>query len=206
MKQYGDTNFQGNNALNMGLGIDTQLPANPAVGRIAFTGGVVYICAAINSGQPLWIPMTNTITAYTQIQTDPSSVWSICHDLNTITPAVQMYDNNNQMFYPDNVQIVDSNNIIVTLANAIVGRCVVLSGTTVGVSPASIGNTTYVYNQVTAASTWTISHNLGQFPLVRVFVNNQEIQPQTITFTSINQVTITFSSPQVGMARLTTAS
>jgi len=59
-----------------------------------------------------------------------------------------------------------------------------------------------IHTQTSAASTWTVSHNLGvQYPNVTVYnASNEVIIPQTITATDANTLTLTFGSAVAGYA------
>ena len=59
-----------------------------------------------------------------------------------------------------------------------------------------------IHTQSSAASTWTVSHNLGvQYPNVTVYnASNEVIIPQTITATDTNTLTLTFGSAVSGYA------
>jgi hypothetical protein len=59
-----------------------------------------------------------------------------------------------------------------------------------------------IHTQASAASTWTVSHNLGvQYPNVTVYDNNNNvIIPQTIVATDANTLTLTFGSAVAGYA------
>jgi hypothetical protein len=62
----------------------------------------------------------------------------------------------------------------------------------------------YRHVQSEAASTWTISHNLGMYPTVDVFVDingtEQKIIPMNIAYTNENECVVTFSSNNAGVA------
>lgn len=67
------------------------------------------------------------------------------------------------------------------------------------------------FSQTSPRTTWTITHNLGVPPSVQVYVNVpnttgtetlQEILPETITYNSDNQVTLTFQQAYSGIAQL----
>jgi hypothetical protein len=61
----------------------------------------------------------------------------------------------------------------------------------------------YDFVQSTAASTWTINHNLGFKPSVDVYNSgSQQIQAE-VSHTSINQTVILLTIPSAGFARLT---
>jgi hypothetical protein len=51
------------------------------------------------------------------------------------------------------------------------------------------------------SDTWTVIHGLGYYPITRVFIGNQEVQPLSITHDSVNQTTIRFTTSQVGTAK-----
>jgi hypothetical protein len=59
-----------------------------------------------------------------------------------------------------------------------------------------------IHTQTSAASTWTVTHNLGvQYPNVTVYNSSNEIIiPQTITATDANTLTLTFGSAVSGYA------
>jgi hypothetical protein len=59
-----------------------------------------------------------------------------------------------------------------------------------------------IHTQTSAASTWTVSHNLRvQYPNVTVYDNNNNvIIPQTIVATDLNTLTLTFGSAVAGYA------
>ena len=59
-----------------------------------------------------------------------------------------------------------------------------------------------IHTQSSAASTWTVTHNLGvQYPNVTVYNSSNEIIiPQTITATDTNTLTLTFGSAVAGYA------
>jgi hypothetical protein len=59
-----------------------------------------------------------------------------------------------------------------------------------------------IHTQTSAASTWTVTHNLGvQYPNVTVYNSSNEIIiPQTITATDTNTLTLTFGSAVAGYA------
>lgn len=63
----------------------------------------------------------------------------------------------------------------------------------------------FVYNQETPSDTWVISHNLNtNAPVVDCWVNDdgnlRKIFPLSVSVTSSNTVTVTFSTPYAGKA------
>ena len=205
MDFYGNINLNDNTMKKMVMETENTFPATPKVGRIVFKDGIVYICAALDSNNdPVWVPLTRRITTYVHVQDTVSSSWSVNHNLNTTNPLVQVWDSNNQLVIPDNVEIIDNNNLQVTFTQGVIGRVIVMMGT-LDWSGGVLKPELYTYNhtQSTASDTWVIIHGLGYHPLVRAYdANGDEINPQSIVHDSTTQVTLTFTSAITGSARL----
>lgn len=59
----------------------------------------------------------------------------------------------------------------------------------------------YLHTQASAASTWTVNHNLGFVPTATVYsVGGVEVEAE-IAHTSVNQAVIQFVTPTAGTAR-----
>ena len=72
-----------------------------------------------------------------------------------------------------------------------------------GLAFAGGGSASFVHTQGSAATSWTVNHNLGFRPAVEVFsVGGAEIDA-AILHTSVNQTVISFSTPTAGSARFT---
>jgi hypothetical protein len=199
MKFYGHANLQQNELQNAVLSTLTSFPNNPVVGQVAFVNSIVYICVRVTPAPPIWVPLTQEITAYTHVQGTASASWSITHNLNTTDVNIQVYNNANQIIIPDEITITGVNTATVTFAALQQGKAVVLSGHFTGNQKPTYS---YTHYQNTASATWTIDHALGYNPIVRVFIGTSEVQPASITHPTANQTVITFSTPQVGYARL----
>jgi len=201
MKSYGNINFQQNLAQQLAFEVETGFPTTPVVGRILFMNSRLYICIDLNSGTPIWIPLTNVINTYTYQQATPSYFWNINHNLDTSTPVVQAYSNDSPpvMLIPDEVTVNDNNNVTISFGADQAGYAVVMYGDIDGAPQSQYA---YTYYQTSPSTTWTINHNLGYNPIVRVFVGTEEVQPLTVTFPTINQTIITFTTAQMGIARL----
>lgn len=199
MKIHGEINLQQNNLRNAVIPLDISFPASPVPGQVVFKDRILYICAEINAGTPIWIPLTNQITSYTHLQSAQSATWNITHNLNTTHVIVTVYDLNNRVVMANEVEVNNSSSVTVSFAAAMAGKAVVLTGHFDGMAMPTYS---YEHYQTNPSNTWIIPHMLGRNPIVRVFVGNQEIQPATITFDSLDQVTLTFNSPFVGQAKL----
>ena len=198
--------FYGNiDLLNKGYlqqaSLDTEgdFPSAPQTGRIAFVGGVVYVCASIQDSIPIWVPLTNEIGCYVWTQDTAAQTWNITHPLNSTFVLVQTFDGTCRMFIPSNIQINSPTSITVTCGTAQAGRATIVTGSLDGSVPPVY---TLEYTQTTPASTWTITHNLGYLPIVRVFIGTAEVQPAAINFPDNNTVVVSFLDAQMGTVKL----
>jgi len=80
--------------------------------------------------------------------------------------------------------------------------------TITGVSPNQVLNfvipvgASYIHNQITSSTTWTINHNLGFFPSVSVVDSGDNHVIGDVTYVSQNVVTVSFNSSFGGKAYL----
>jgi len=63
-------------------------------------------------------------------------------------------------------------------------------------------STTFIYSQITAASSWDIIHNLGKYPSVSVVDSSGNEVMGDVEYVSSNELIITFSSGFGGIAYL----
>lgn len=69
--------------------------------------------------------------------------------------------------------------------------------------PPGPAGATYTHTQSSAATTWTINHNLGFKPSVEVLdTGGNEFEAQVL-HSSVNQVILYFNTAKAGTARLT---
>jgi hypothetical protein len=61
---------------------------------------------------------------------------------------------------------------------------------------------TYTHSQVSASSTWVITHNLGCKPAVTIVDSGGNVQIGEVLYNSDNQVTVTFAASFSGFAYL----
>lgn len=184
-------------------------------GRLAFFNNRVWMAVELTTvgseEVATWIPLTNEINAYVHTQGDASTTWTITHNLQTGTPAVQIYDETNLMIIPDEIEPTGISEVTVTFNSAVTGRAIVLSGDIEGVDKSANPQIQALeHEQTVASTTWVLSHGLGHYPIVRVFIPTgvdspetfEEVQPASIVHDSIMQTTITFSVAYTGRARL----
>lgn len=199
MKIYGDINMQQNELQQAVLQVETNFPSAPIPGRLVFKDRILYICIEINSGTPVWVPLTAEIGSYEYVQSVSASEWIITHDLTTTIPSVQVYGADNKNLFPDDIEVLSSDTVKITFSAPLTGRAVILAGPKSGNKPAAYS---FDYTQTSPSDTWVIDHNLGHSPIIRIFVGNQEIQPISISHDSLFTTTVTFGAAVVGQARL----
>lgn len=199
MKFYGDANLQKNELQNAVLTTLNAFPSEPKVGQLAFLNSRVYICVQISPAPAVWVPLTQEITAYNHTQASAASTWNINHGLNTTSVNVQIFDGSDEVIIPNSIAVLDANSVRVTLSTSMAGRATVVTGHFDGNPKPTYA---YTHQQGSASATWTINHNLGYNPIVRVFIGTDEVQPESISHPTLNQTVITFTTAKVGYAKL----
>jgi hypothetical protein len=202
MKIYGDINLNNHQAQQACFEVVNEMPNNPVMGSVVFKDKRVWICVQV-SGSVIWVPMGAKHDTYVHDQTISGSIWSIEHNLNSMTPLVQVYTNDPVMVIPQSIFVVDENNIQISIGTTMVGKAVIMSGDTNTYGGLLTPSYTYEHQQSTPSSAWVIRHNLGYAPIVRVFDDQgHEFLPLDVDVDSIFQVTIRFTGPTIGTARL----
>lgn len=107
MKVYGelsmfnaDTNTF-NRTQKMRLGLLPDFPDSPNIGNLVFKDKKLYIYAEINTVN-VWIPLTSEIVYYTALFTNINP-WITEHGLDTDQTILQLYDENNNMIFADEI-------------------------------------------------------------------------------------------------------
>ena len=62
------------------------------------------------------------------------------------------------------------------------------------------GDLTYIHDQTVASDTWIVNHDLKKYPSVTIVDSAKTAIYGEITYTDLNSLTISFSSPFAGMA------
>lgn len=68
--------------------------------------------------------------------------------------------------------------------------------------PSISQDSTYIFTQASVSSTWTINHNLGQFPSVTIVDGSGNVVLAEVQYINSNQIIVTFSQPFAGTAYL----
>lgn len=197
MEVHGNFQMRGNKLENTGFVLETNFPAVPTPGHVTFKDNILYLCAKIAGGLPVWVPLTKTLEMIRWAQSVAALEWTIPHNLNTSTPFVQVYDANGQWIMPDTINASVAGQITIGFSTPTSGVAILQRGATEGLAPEVIAYTQDFNN----LSTWVVPHNLGYNPITRIIVGGNEVQPQSIVHDSTTQLTITFSAPQTGTVR-----
>ena len=121
-------------------------------------------------------------------QSVASSTWTINH--NSVTyPEITTKDSSRNVIY-GNVSYPNTNTAVVTFSSPKSGYAYL-----------NYDETT-VHTQAVAASTWTISHNLDDFPSITTVGNSYNAVLGTVQYVDANTVEVTFSSAVSGYAFL----
>lgn len=195
MKFFGNIDLQKNLLKSAVMEPNSEFPANPKIGMLAFVNLTLFICIDV-SGDPTWVPLTREMSMYQESYSGSS--WTVEHNLNSTSVVVSIFDQQNKIIIPDEIEILTNNSIQVSFSDVVTGRVVVMSGSLSGATKDTVG---FIFEQTTASTTWTINHNLGYLPVVRVVVNGYEVQPASIQHVSNFSCVVTFNSPTSGSAR-----
>lgn len=127
MDFHGDINLQHNKLKKSVFQQESRFPDSPIVGRVLFKNQKLYMCVAINANStPIWVPLTNKIDTYIHTQVATQTTWNVVHKLHTTIPIVQIYDTSGSMLIPDNVEIINNDEIRITLSGQIGGTAVIM--------------------------------------------------------------------------------
>ncbi len=196
MHVNGHLDFKGiGKLLRPGL-VASDFPANPSVGEIILKDKKVYICVELVDGMPLWVCMVNEVSMYRHDQQVAALEWTIVHNLNTNYTIVQVYDNSGQQVIPDSINSGVANQVTVSFNMPVAGVAIISAGNLMG-----LPRENYAFTGNYSGQTWVVQHNLGYNPNVSVIVDGYVLQPESIVHNDVNQLTITFTSAQVGSVR-----
>lgn len=194
MKVYSKLNLEHGSVANFNFEDQSNYPLSPKVGSCIMKDKRVMLCVDMNT-LPVWIPLTQEMGMYTHKQTTAKSRWEFRHGLNVGRPMVQVFDDSGDVILPDNIRILDANNIEVLLPGPMTGAAVVIAGTEGGLPHQDFA---FDMEFTEASATWEVPHALGYVPGIRVYINNYEVQPKDIVHNGTTSTTITFDTPQVG--------
>lgn len=197
MEIHGSLDLRGNELKRVRIGSENGFPTDPQPGRILFMpqDRMLYICAALDDGLPVWVPCAQVKDMYRHTQAEAALEWSVQHDLNISPIMIQVYDENGKWVVPDEIAMTSDTLATVKFNTPTRGTAIALRGELVGQQPRGV-----VYTQnFTESATWVVLHNLGYNPDIKVYVGGYMVQPSSIVHDSVNQATITFTEPKSGV-------
>jgi len=134
MKLGGNLDFQLNKALSFVIesydgSIDpaNPFPANTVQGRLILRTDQQQIYICISDNPIVWQPLIKVAATYVHNQTTVAGTWNIVHNLSTTNVMVQAYDSSGNKFIPDDITIVNGNNITVTVSPNTAGKALVIA-------------------------------------------------------------------------------
>lgn len=156
---------------------------------------------------PADVSQVATITA----SFDNQSSVAVNHNFNSKNVLVSVYGTNDSQIIPSSVTLTNNNTATIGLSSAQSGYVVVAKGghivsgsvdaNNISGLDAKISELSTYKTSVSGNSTYTITHNLNEeYPLVQAWNTSSKRQeiPSIIESTSVNALSITFSSTFVG--------
>ena len=133
----------------------------------------------------------------THTQLTASTTWSFGHNLNTLTPLLQVYDLNYEQIIPNEIASIDAFTSEIRFTYSQSGYAVASSG-----GGLNITGSTPRLTQTIAATTWSFAHNLGtKYPVFEIFNSNDDVViPAGIHSVDTNNAEIYFALPSTGVA------
>jgi len=136
-----------------------------------------------------------TVTTFAEPFTSQSNI-TIFHNLDTIAPIVQVYDENDEQLIPAKIKIVDSGSVLLEFAVETSGNVVVAKAGHIIES----SGLTYKVQDFTNTSNVTVSHGFDTLaPIVQVYDDSgSQILPDDIVVVDANSVQILFTENYSG--------
>ena len=195
MQVLATLDMRGNMIQSMSLENLTEFPAVPRIGSLNMIQKRLMLCIDLGSNAqdpvPFWLPMSSEVQMFKFNQPVAATNWIVEHNLNNPTPVFQVYDADGEIFTPNAVVIVDANTLSIEVLTPMQGSVTVLSGTMFGTPAMS----PVIKQEFGVATSWSLTHNLGRVPVVRVYVNGAEVQA-SVSATD-TRVTVDFGTNSV---------
>lgn len=133
----------------------------------------------------------------THNQPTASTTWSFSHNLNTLTPLLQVYNLGYEQIIPNEIVSINAFTSEIRFDYSQSGYAVASTGGSLAVT----GSTPRLV-QTIAATTWSFAHNLGtKYPGFEVFDSNDDVViPAGIHVVDENNAEIYFAIPSTGVA------
>ena len=170
--------------------------------------GVVSGSAQVNSGSfsgsfegdgsgltGIEIAATNTVTASF---TSTGSV-TIVHSFNSKNVSVNVYDENDILIIPQQVTLLDNNNVKIDFGGNTTGFAVLAKGGHLVSGSVPVPQLSTVTDSFTSSTSHTVTHNFNtKDVIVSVYEGDDLIIPDSITTDDVDNVTVTFPEAVTG--------
>ena len=135
--------------------------------------------------------------AVTHTQAAAANTWTFNHNLNTLTPLLQVYDLNYEQIIPNEVVSISAFTSEIRFDYTQAGYAVASTG-----GGLVITGSTAKLIQTSPATTWSFAHNLGtKYPGFEIFNSNDDVViPAGIHVVDENNAQIYFALPSTGVA------
>jgi hypothetical protein len=169
-----------------------QLPESQTVtdaNHITLTFGASFTGSAVVLGTTT----RNANTVYTTSWSAQTSV-TATHNLGTLQVIVQVFDGSGLKVEPESLTLTSSNVVTLTFGAAFTGSVVVMA------SPLAVVSISSYTTSWTSQTSVTVTHNLGTSNVAVMVTNGSgvEVEPESVTCTSANVVTLTFGGVFTG--------
>lgn len=108
------------------------LPENPQPGEVAYDSVTADLYIYVDGS---WLSMTSgkkgsglSSFIFNATGSPNELTWVIVHNLDTLNPVVQVYDNAGSQFIPDSIDVIDNNTVHVEVGTSIAGKAIILGG------------------------------------------------------------------------------
>lgn len=188
-------------ALNAGGGAGAGFPFS---GSAVITGSL-FVSGGILSGSFAGDGSGLTNLTLPQVATVSDAFYNatskvVTHNFNSKDVIVTVYNDLDQVIFPDSITATDVNNITVTFLSARSGRIVVAKGGHIVSGSAIITENTTIVDSFTSALSKTVVHNFNtkNVTVATYLANDTLFFPKEVTTTNENIVTLTFGEPTTG--------
>ena len=125
---------------------------------------------------------------------------AITHNFDTKNVLVSVFNSSDELIMPASTVTTNTNVVTITFDTATTGRAVVAKGGHLVSGSAQIDAITRYEESITGASSYTVTHNLGEdYPIVQVYDDNKfQAIPGIISASNLNAVYIEFDSNFTG--------
>jgi hypothetical protein len=197
-------NVKASSGIIFGNGAD--FPLIPSIGQLAFVNKVLYIYSDVN-GVPAWFPLLNAdVPTYTHTQGLESLTWTITHGLDSEDLMYFVYDELNNVIYPNSIEFISTNQFNISFTESIKGKCLVFSGDLKIVGTSGVADIDGLQDELDAKADITHDHDIRYYTQAQVDTKiespNHSIVPSIDNTYSLGSPTSAWKDLYVGPGSL----